>query len=288
LEPVQLEHIGRPNALERYKLLLLSYDGQKPPAPVFHDRIADWVRAGGCLLYIGNGADPFHHAPGWWNADGKNAAKAYDHLFAMLGIGERASDAPQPVGDGYVRVLATRPAELSMRPDGPEYVQSAVKELFECAGRVFETQNYLCVRRGPYVVAAVLEETASKAPLTLDGAFIDLFQPTLPVIERKALAAGECGFLYDLEWAREHRPDGKVLAAAARIKRERWVDGAFNFVARGPQATNARAQILLPRAPKRITTVPSVEVGQEWNAEYGLLELTFPNVAQDIAFTIHQ
>ena len=52
---------------DRYKTLLLSYEGQKPPKPEFHDTLAAWVKAGGALIVIDDDRDPFHKVREWWN-----------------------------------------------------------------------------------------------------------------------------------------------------------------------------------------------------------------------------
>ena len=58
VEPVQIESATVPGFLDRYKLLLLTYEGQKPPTPQFHDALAKWVRAGGALVVVDNDRDP--------------------------------------------------------------------------------------------------------------------------------------------------------------------------------------------------------------------------------------
>ncbi|HIJ65809.1 MAG TPA: hypothetical protein HPP77_07640 [Candidatus Hydrogenedentes bacterium] len=285
LEPIQLENLGH-GALEPYKLILLSYDGQKPPTPDCNERIAQWVEQGGALLYIGNGSDPFHDVPQWWNQNGKTKAKAYESLFARLGVAQQALDAPQAAGNGFVRVLPERPVALSMTPDGPEKVRDAVAALLKCMGEPFRTQNYLCIRRGPFVVAAALEESISDQPFTLEGEFVDLFDAALPVVKNKRVAPGEYALLYDLEWARNKGIRAKVVAAACRVRNETFKDAVFSFSARGPKNTTACARIVLPAPPSRVNATPAVDVERRWDETSATLWLSFPNSARDITFVI--
>jgi len=44
VEPVQIESAATPGFLDRYKVLLLTYEGQKPPTREFHEALAKWVR----------------------------------------------------------------------------------------------------------------------------------------------------------------------------------------------------------------------------------------------------
>src|SRR6185312_10033764 len=60
VEPVQIENATEPGFLDRYKLLMLTYQGQKPPDPKFHDVLARWVNAGGALVVIDDDMDPFN------------------------------------------------------------------------------------------------------------------------------------------------------------------------------------------------------------------------------------
>ncbi|MCU1259008.1 MAG: hypothetical protein JWO80_1893 [Bryobacterales bacterium] len=52
----------------RYRLLMLTYEGQKPPKPEFHDALARWVRDGGALVVIDDDRDSYNAAREWWNS----------------------------------------------------------------------------------------------------------------------------------------------------------------------------------------------------------------------------
>ena len=50
--PVQLENVTVPHYLDNFRVLFLSYDGQKPLSPEVHTPLAEWVkqrRGAGCL-----------------------------------------------------------------------------------------------------------------------------------------------------------------------------------------------------------------------------------------------
>jgi hypothetical protein len=173
-----------------------------------------------------------------------------------------------------------------MSPDGPEKVLEAVSGLFGQTGNRIGTQNYLCIRRGPFVVAAVLDESASEEPLVLEGAFVDLFDAALPAVQRRVLRPGEHALLYDLEWARKNGCEAKVVAAACRVRDEDLEKGVFRFTTRGPADTTARARVLLPGPPKSVTNSRADDVEHQWDEQSRTLALTFLNCAEDIVFTI--
>lgn len=286
VEVVQLENTPHPGALAPYKLLLLTYEGQKPLRPEYHEALDAWVRGGGCLLYVGDGDDPYHRVRAWWNEDGTNGAKAYDDLFERLGIGVTARNEPVQVGEGWVRVFSERPRRLQQYDYGANKIRELCKELLAKAGVEWAEQHYFDIRRGPFVIVSVLDESVSDAPVTLRGQFVDLFDPHLPCLTERTLAPNERTLLYDLEWARARGIDAKVVAAAARIRGERRAEDSFHFRARGPAGTTARARVLLPGKPASVTASPETPFEQAWDAASGTLLLTFANRAEEIAFDV--
>ena len=132
----------------------LSYEFQKPLAPGIHYALAGWVNRGGSLLYVGDGADPYHEIRSWWTGRYDTCA---DHLAEALGA-DRNRDGVQPIGKGRVRFLPSRPAEFSESPERAAELVAAIREFAEAGGQTWESTNWLSVQRGPYLVGAVLEE----------------------------------------------------------------------------------------------------------------------------------
>ena len=62
-EPVQLENATTPGALAPHKVLLMTYEGMKPMTPDVHDALADWVKQGGVLVFLGDDSDPYNARP---------------------------------------------------------------------------------------------------------------------------------------------------------------------------------------------------------------------------------
>ncbi len=281
VEVAQLENAVHPGSLDRYKVLLMTYEHQKPLRAEYHAAIDTWVRGGGCLIFVDDGSDPYHHVREWWNDQGKTDAKAYDDLFRRLGVTADAHEAPQPVGDGYVRVVAERPRDLQESMEGAQKVRDWVSEMLERRGEQLETQAYLCVRRGPYVLASVLDETLVENPeVRFRGQFVDLFDPALPVVSGRVLHANERTLLYDIDWARRKGMKTKVLAAGTRIRDEAREGSRLRFTTRGPSGTAARVRILLPGKPRAARTTPPVDLEQRWDSQSSTLWMSGANVAQ--------
>jgi hypothetical protein len=286
LEVVQLENVPLPATLASLKVLFLTYEHQKPLKPEYHEALARWVREGGCLVYVGDGSDPYHGVREWWNEQGTNKAKACDDLFARLGVGKKARRKPVAVGKGYVRIVEEKPSALQHQADGPDKVRGYAASMLALRGEELKTQNYLLIRRGPYVVASVLDESISEKPLELSGHYVDVFDPALPFVKKRVLRPGERTLLYDLAWARESLPAAGIVAAGARVRKETVEEGAFSFVARGPMSTTANMRLRLPGSPKSVKATPSVPIKQRWDDGSGTLWLSFDNRAEEVLFRI--
>ena len=83
-----IENLVSADDLSGTDILLLSYDFMKPLEEGYHDVIADWVRAGGALVYIG-GQDQNNSLDAWWNGKGYQSPQM--DLFEKLGAGIKAN-----------------------------------------------------------------------------------------------------------------------------------------------------------------------------------------------------
>lgn len=284
VEIAQLENCQEPGAFDHLHTLILTYEGQKPLQPEYHDALARWVSAGGNLIYVGDGTDPYHAVRAWWNDDGARPARPEEDLFERLGVTPAEAEvAPREVGKGLVRIVNHSPSAIAHRADGAHVIRAAVTEVLEARGEAWNTQNYLKIQRGPYLVASVLDESVSQEPLVLRGKFVDLFDPRLPVLNERQLGPNERTLLCDLEWLTQ---PAAVVAAAARIGDESWRDGTFEFTARGPKGTHARARVRLPGAPARVITDPEIAVETQWDEPSRTVSLSFENSAQNVKFTL--
>jgi len=84
--PVEVPHLDRaadPGYLDRYRVLLVSYDMLKPMNPRINDALAAWAERGGSLVVCG-GDDPYNAVPEWWSRQGFDAPQ--DHLLSRCGF----------------------------------------------------------------------------------------------------------------------------------------------------------------------------------------------------------
>ena len=263
VEPVQIETATRPGFLNRYKLLLLTYEGQKPPTPEFHTALAQWVREGGALVVVDDDSDPYNHVRDWWKTIPR------EHLFQTLGLAADATGLHK-VGRGVVLREALSPAALTQKADGADTLRSAVRQAAAAVKLPWKESNSLVLRRGPYVIAGGLDEsTADVKPYVLRGRYINLFSPDLAVVENVEVTPGARLLLLDLR-----RTTARVVAAACRVRDERAEGKTLRFLADGIGDTNGVVRIASPTAPSQVL-VGGKPAQFDYNS--GLLRLRFAN-----------
>jgi hypothetical protein len=287
VEPVQLETILTPRALLPYRTLLLSYEHQKPLKPEYHHALGHWVRAGGALVVVDKEEDPYNAVREWWNQDGRDFKTPLEHLRKTLGLPLDASDALHKVGKGVYLQRKLSPARLSASADGPEIVRSLLKEALRAVGHEedYREQNYILLRRGPYVIANVFDQSVYDRPLKLAGRFLDLFDPTHTVSDTITLAPGQRRFLMDLDRL-EKRP--VVAASASRITGWRAARYRVRFVSKGPVETECITTCLLPGEPTSIhvSRKPALDADFAKDGAGGILRLRYPNTPDGVNVAI--
>jgi hypothetical protein len=282
VEPVQLENAVRAGALETHKVLLLTYEGMKPMTPDVHAALGQWVKGGGALVFHGDDSDPYNGVRAWWNdaAKGRSFKAPREHLFEQLGLPLAAAAGVYKVGKGILLYDTKSPAALSRRADGADHVRALVTTACRAVGVPYRETNYLTLRRGPYLVAAGLDESLADAPHVLHGHFVNLFDAGLPVLETVRLEPGSRHLLLDLDRPRPAGPS--VLASACKVLgAERTAAGSFRFYAEGPATIEAVVCVALPDAPAQVTLdqKPLPVEARTWDAQTRSLLIRFPNSA---------
>jgi hypothetical protein len=83
VELAQLDRVHEPKYLDRYRVLLVSFDALKPQTKGDVDGLTAWVRAGGHLLVFG-GEDAYNDLAMWWQDEG--CGSPHDYLLRSLGL----------------------------------------------------------------------------------------------------------------------------------------------------------------------------------------------------------
>jgi hypothetical protein len=275
VDPVQIESSTAPGFLSRYRLLFLTYEGQKPPTPALHSALARWVRAGGALVVVDNDDDPYNSVREWWNTPPNAYATPRQHLFAKLGIPADASGLFH-VGKGVVLAERVSPAALSYQADGGDTVRGYARKAAAAIHLNWSGTSALVLRRGPYVIAAGLDDSLPNAkPVILHGHFVDLFDANLSILPSVTLAPGVRDVLYDLNYAAGSVP--RVAAAACAVREIHASPHQLSFTATGIADTTAAIRIQSRLKPAGVSIAGQTLPSSAFQVEDGTILLHFAN-----------
>lgn len=255
IKPVQLDNVLRFEIyLAGNDLLLLSYEYIKPASPKVNEELASWVRKGGTLLYVGDGSDPYHGAKLWWRELGyRNPA---EHLFDIAGLGDCPPEGVFSVGDGSLIIWNQLPAEITLDKDLSDCYREKVRSALIRQGINWEYRNDLTLRRGPYIISSVMNESVSLEKKVFEGRFVDMLAEGYPVVCRKEIAPDECAILFDLDTIEEE--DFRVIGTCARVSQPEETAEGLRFTLRTAESIRSFTRLRLPREPKQVT-------GAQWS-----------------------
>ena len=266
-----LENVGYEKALKDVKVLIMTYSNMKPMDPEAHTYIAEWVKKGGILVYSGKDNDPFQKVMEWWNTGDNEYSAPSDHLFEQLGMPYNVPEGVYSSGKGKVCVLRSDPKDYVLTEGGDAKLIAAVQKLY----KGLEFKNSFELQRGPYKLAAVLDENEDKSPLELSGLYIDLYNAELPVYENVTVEPGHQAFLYDVTKAPKAPA---ILAAASREYDVEKSKKSFSYTAKGPAETINSSRILLPRKPYSVLVNGEEYIGNgSWDEKSSTWLLSFNN-----------
>lgn len=273
-QPVQLETLHAVEDLAGLRVLFLSYEGQKPLKPDYHEVVAQWVEQGGLLVVVDDNTDPYNAVKAWWNNNGETAATPRDALLSRLGVKPEDAGARVKAGSGAVLLLAASPTALSKREDGPEIILSALETMKGEAAR----QSAIMMERENYTIIAGLDETGRDETHGYAGRFIDLFDPALGYVVRPEVKPGEQRLLRKVPV--NHPAVPEVLAASARVAGFAVEGNTVRFRTRGPAGTTCRVVLCLPNAPLAARLDGTPMPNPSWQKGRKLARMEFPNAAK--------
>ncbi len=287
VETVHMENLGFPETLQKIKVLVMSYANMKPQSPLVNEQLAQWVKNGGVLLYYGRDNDPFQQVREWWNSNGKTYPGPAAHLFEAMQVAPTAGKTTYSSGKGKIYIVQQDPKELVLTPAADSAFMKNIVQAYEKqakAGKLV-TQNYFYLERGAYDIASVMDESVTAASFHIKGMLIDLFDPSLPVLQEKELHPGQQSLLFDLNRVKEKNKPA-VLCAASRVYKEKRLGRTYSFVAKSPEGTQNVMRILLPARPATATVKDAagnlLQNSGDWNEWSKTYLLRFVNAAEGV------
>ncbi|OAS82683.1 hypothetical protein [Metabacillus litoralis] len=287
VRPVQLDNIRRfPNYLKDYRLLILSYEFLKPEYPDLHNALAQWVKEGGVLIYVGDDSDPYHKVREWWNTGKHQYHFPREHLFESLGIASGIEQGIYQIEKGVLGYLKFSPDECAKSKISADLLRDMINSSLENYDQeiTLDEKNYFMMQRGPYRIAAVLDESISQEPLEIKGNFVDLFDPSLKVLHHIQLKPDENTLLYDLDY-KQTVQEVKVIAASSRIEELNQNENGFEMIVRGPEKMKAVARLYCLRKPNEAKLVignKSEDISWEWHEQSQTILLNYIHSSTEI------
>jgi hypothetical protein len=167
--------------------------------------------------------------------------------------------------------LKRRPTKIAFDPQGAQWLVQSVRAIMP-KNTLLESGR-LALRRGPYLVAAGLDETNSPSE-SLRGAYVDLFDPALRVQSHVTIQPGSRHFLVDLD-----RQKGELIAASGAVLDVRKTPNTWAATVEGIENTHGVMLIRAPRAPSSVT-VGGSRADTRYDSQQGLLWIGFKNQAR--------
>jgi len=150
------------------------------------------------------------------------------------------------------------------------------------------TPGYLCVKRGPFVIAR-----AGREGLRLPGAFVDVVDPQFAMIKDVEIKPGTSGIYRDVTDILEVRAAGsrkpKVLHATHRLIEERAEHNRLRIVIRGPLETPGLVRLFT--AGRRLSGATARDLGGNrkdvrWTQEDQTILISFSNEPAGVAVEV--
>jgi hypothetical protein len=167
---------------------------------------------------------------------------------------------------------------LAQDPTDAGRIVALVHQAAERAKLEWRETNYLLLRRGPYLIAAGLDESIPGAPKVLRGRFINLFDSQLRVQTEIRIEPGSRFFLRDLDATETSLPE--VLASAGKslvLKRDAK---SVSLAVEGVGETPGVALFRCAKAPSSIALDNDAIKDFEYSEKEKLLWVRFSNNAQ--------
>lgn len=278
IERLILERCNDLNYLNGYRILLLDYHQQLRPGLEIHSNLARWIKVGGVLILSGNGDIITNQGDTWWKK--LNYSNPIKHLFHLLEMPQIPEDKSYKFGNGTIIFRKDYFFEFENRQTQFTQLCSLIEEAIisiQDEHYFFKPQNYLCLYRGPLVLAAVMTDTENKKILEIPGMYIDCLAPSYPMTDKKIVEPGEVALLFNLKKFQTKR--NEVILSNSKITNQKLNSTEYAFDSQGPSGMECHTFIKLSLMPRGIllnSQGGEVKYRMEWYPNEKLLHLVYP------------
>ena len=175
--------------------------------------------------------------------------------------------------------MRENPAGLAASAEGDARLVAVVKQAAARTRLKWRETNYLLLRRGPYVLAAGLDESVAGEPEDACGAGgSTCLTPSCACSKSVTLTPGSRFFLMDLDAVRGRQP--QVLASACKALPVKARARSLSLTVEGVVNTPAVVLLRAPTAPRSVTLAGQPLESFDYSAEDRLLWIRFTNEAR--------
>jgi len=209
-----------------------------------------------------------------WKIDGVNVWMTTDGLPVVWSAKS---------GKGTIVYAGFSGETVAQSQEGENLFIAVIKAAAELtSGMEYKESGRLIMRRGPFVIAR-----AVKGPLSIDGVFADILNPTDPLKKKIEVPEGGNIFALDVAKASTCRKGAKacIMLAGGTAFGEKEDKNIYEFRFSGPVSRNGAAWVYVPggKAPKNVKFfVPGKNakadsnIIADWDAETSVLKLLVP------------
>ena len=316
------EHVTTPEDLKDVNLLVLSYDCQKPASDALNTAVAEWVRQGGTLLYIG-GHDEYESIGGqWWDKQNTTpladlVAKldcgitvkpevSFENITYLDGSSPRSSSGFAPFyaplsyafeggtpvlfGDGHAIAVTAKAGEGNVLLCGipslyfAEQNQASVYENLVKQAVSLAGLEYV---ESPVMTVRrgdLVAAHSTKSGYSVKGTFINLFDTNLPVVTDPEIAKEDCLLLYHVSGVSPEVPT--IVLSGGEIESLSETSESTVFTLSGPSTTLLSTRIFAPKGlyPQTIESDDSVYFAWD-NDSSSLVVQSRPNATVTVTWS---
>lgn len=162
-------------------------------------------------------------------------------------------------GKGILIFAGSSPRFMAITPQGAEWLRTFVQYGYEKTGEPYREQPYFRIKRGPYSAISALDQA-----YTAEGLFVDLFSPTLSILENPVVPAHECAFWVD---AKVGGATPQIMAISGRMRACVETSDSTAFLSQSPNGTEGVARLW--SGERKVKNVSAVNVlGEALPANY--------------------
>jgi hypothetical protein len=286
IQVAQLERVVEKDYLKPYKVILLSYDIMKPMKPEINQAIADWVKAGGVLVFFG-GEDAYNKLPEWWTKKGFASPQlelierfdiprsAEIHRLSIDGKPGKSMFVDAKVGNGHVLTVKESPSVFASSPEEADQLRTIVRAACKDVWLDYRENKMLGIRRGDYVAMRVFEGWK-----TLKGSYVNILDPKLSVVKDPEISGDKCALYRDVTKDLTGKP--KLLYSSSKVRGKVETSQSTKLTLSGPLKTKGIARIYT--GGKSVESVEPADVKMQQSDD--TLLLTYDNNPEPVTVTV--